>query len=133
MFLHISIRIIHHSTGFFSEFFSSLSLYWPQATPFDLQTQFLACRHVGDIERAKKNFLTILGHIFWWFWHFEIFIFFYFEDSCSHQYHETVGSMFYHKPYSFLWQNIKIYLKILIPNLKYVRRPRKTRSNCQSK
>ena len=43
---------------FFSGFFSSLTLYWPQVTPFDVQTQFLASR-LNDIEREKKSFLKI--------------------------------------------------------------------------
>ena len=42
----------------FFRVFSSLSLYWPQATPFDLQTQFW---HVGSLwhRKNKKKLLKI--------------------------------------------------------------------------
>ena len=62
--------------GIFSLFFrvfSSLSLYWPQVTPFYLQTTFLACRFNNNMTKKegknmfwKFTFLTIEGH-FWQF------------------------------------------------------------------
>ena len=43
-FLSVCLSVCYQATGHNFLVFSSLSLYWPQVTPFDLQTIFFACR-----------------------------------------------------------------------------------------
>ena len=49
------LMFLGHFKVFFGVF-SSLSLYWPQANPFNLLTQFLACMLILTQKEQKKMF-----------------------------------------------------------------------------
>ena len=56
-FLNMFLRTMGQNCFFpFFESFSSLSLYWPQVTPSDLQTQFLACRAIVTWKEQTQTF-----------------------------------------------------------------------------